>query len=117
MWNPPNPDQFNREVWEIVRQIPEGRVCTYGQIARMVDPPEGVDIEQYQRLRARWVGSAMRMTPSDVSIPWHRVINSQGKISLPQGSLGAEEQRHRLEMEGVIFDASGRVDLSRFGWC
>jgi len=115
MFNPPNPEVFNPMVWKIARQVPEGRVTTYGQIASMIPSPEGVDPLQYERLGSRWVGSAMRAL-RDETIPWQRVINSQGEISLPKGSKGAEEQRALLEMEGIIFSASGRVDLTRFGW-
>lgn len=115
MWNPPNPKAYFAIVWHIVRQVPAGRVTTYGQIASMIPPPAGTDPEQYARLGARWVGTAMRKTPDD-TVPWHRVINSQGKISLPAGSETAEAQHHLLEAEGIIFDASGKVDLSEFGW-
>jgi methylated-DNA-protein-cysteine methyltransferase-like protein len=115
MFSPPDPKSFNPIVWDIVRQVPEGRVTTYGQIASMIPPPTGVDPEQYRRLGSRWVGSAMRAL-TDETIPWHRVINSKGEISLPRGSEGAEEQRALLEMEGVRFSASGRVDFNAVGW-
>lgn len=115
MWNPPDPKAYFATVWHIVRQVPAGQVTTYGQIASMIPPPIGTDPEQYARIGARWVGTAMRKTPDD-SVPWHRVINSQGKISLPAGSETAEAQRHLLEAEGILFDASGKVDLSEFGW-
>jgi methylated-DNA-protein-cysteine methyltransferase-like protein len=116
MYNPPDPTSFNALVWEITKQIPEGRVSTYGQIASMIPPPEGVDPPQYTRLGARWVGSAMRATPSGEGIPWHRVINSQGTISLPPGTPSADEQRARLEMEGIVFSVGGRVDFEVVGW-
>lgn len=112
MWNPPDPDYF-ATVWRIVRQIPSGKVSSYGQIASMIAAPPDGDPDQYRRLGPRWVGTAMRTTP-DSPIPWHRVINSQGGISLP-GASGAE-QRQRLEAEGVSFDAQGHVDLAEFGW-
>jgi methylated-DNA-protein-cysteine methyltransferase-like protein len=116
MYQPPDPATFNALVWAIVQQIPAGRVSTYGQIASMIPPPEGVDALRYRRLGARWVGSAMRATPSDSGVPWQRVINSQGMISLPKGSAGADEQRLRLELEGVTFDERGRVDFAIVGW-
>ena len=115
MWNPPNPSIFNRIVWKIVRQIPEGRVSTYGQIASMIPAPAGSDPEQYARLGSRWVGSAMRAKP-DQPIPWQRVINSQGKISLPKGSSGAETQRRLLEREGISFNEKEKVDFRVCGW-
>lgn len=116
MYQPPDPTSFNSIVWEIVRQVPEGQVSTYGQIASMIPPPDGVPPDQFDRLGARWVGSAMRAVPTGSAVPWHRVINSQGKISLPSGSASADEQRARLEMEGIEFDEAGRVDFDRVGW-
>lgn len=115
MWNPPNPREFNSIVWKIVKQIPEGKVSTYGQIASMIPIPDDSDPEQYNRLGSRWVGSAMRATPPD-AIPWQRVINSQGMISLPKGSSSAEKQRILLEAEGIEFDEREKVDLKHFGW-
>jgi methylated-DNA-protein-cysteine methyltransferase-like protein len=100
---------FCHSVWEIVRAIPRGRVASYGQIARLVGLPEGVDAETYRAFGARWVGGAMRACPADV--PWQRVLNAKGEISLK-----GDSQRQLLEAEGVEFDAKGRVDLRRFGW-
>ena len=102
---------FNQSVWKIARQIPPGKVSTYGQIAVYIPPPAGVDPDEYAAFRARWVGSSMAACPSDV--PWQRVINAQGKISQRSG---AEGQRRMLEGEGVIFDQRERVDLARYGW-
>ena len=109
--SPPNLHAFNALVWDIVRQIPSGRVATYGQIARIIPPPAGVEAKSYLSLGPRWVGAAMAQCPEDV--PWQRVINAQGRISL---RAGAEEQRQLLEAEGVEFDERGRIDLQRFGW-
>jgi methylated-DNA-protein-cysteine methyltransferase-like protein len=104
---------FQSQVWELVRQIPPGKVATYGQIAALIPPPKGVSAEEYRAWGARWAGSAMAACPEDV--PWQRVINAQGKISLPEGE-GSLKQRQLLEIEGVVFDERGRVDLQRFGW-
>ncbi len=104
-------DTFFPTVWKIVRQIPPGKVSTYGQIAGYIPAPPAVLPDDYLANRARWVGHAMAASPGDV--PWQRVINSQGKISSRQGS---REQRKLLEAEGVIFDARERVDLKRYGW-
>ena len=109
--SPPDPTAFNRQVWDIVRQVPVGRVATYGQIARLIPPPEGVEPQSYRTLGPRWVGSAMARCPA--GIPWQRVINAKGEISLRPG---AEHQRDLLEAEGVVFNDRGRIDLSRFGW-
>jgi methylated-DNA-protein-cysteine methyltransferase-like protein len=114
--HPPDSDRFFALVWEIVEQIPPGRVSTYGQIASMIPPPPGVEPPQYARLGALWVGKAMNAVPDGSAVPWQRVINSQGKISLPAGSSAAEKQRGLLEMEGVEFDGQGRVSLAAVGW-
>lgn len=113
MFQPADPERFNPLVWEIVRQIPAGQVSTYGQIASMIPPPEGVDPLRYAHVRARWVGTAMRLS-LETDLPWHRVINSRGMISnLP---AGRDEQRRRLEAEGVHFDDDERVDFNTVGW-
>lgn len=109
--SPPNQQNYYEEVWMIVRQIPRGKVATYGQIAKMIPPPNGVDIEAYKAFAPRWVGGAMANCPDDV--PWQRVINSQGKIS---ERAGAERQRQLLEQEEVRFDAKDKIDLKIFGW-
>jgi len=109
--SPPDPIIFNHQVWEIVRQVPPGKVSTYGQIAKMIPPPEGVEMKSYLSLGPRWVGAAMAKCPDDV--PWQRVINSQGRISLRPGG---EDQRRLLEEETVLFNPGGKVDFERFGW-
>ncbi len=116
MYSPPDPEAFNALVWELTRQIPEGYVSTYGQIASMIPPPDGVDLRAYRRLRALWVGRSMGALPNGSDVPWHRVIGGTGKISLPAGSAGAEEQRFRLEGERVEFDEQGRVNFDSVGW-
>ena len=100
-----NRSSFER-IHRVIRCIPRGKVATYGQIARMVGMPRG----------ARTVGWALRATPDGVDIPWQRVVNSQGTISLSSGSQGAALQRSLLEEEGVIFEEQDRIDLTRFGW-
>jgi methylated-DNA-protein-cysteine methyltransferase-like protein len=109
--SPPNPKAFNALVWDIVRQVPTGRVTTYGQIGAMIPTPEGMNLRDYDAFAARWVGGAMANCPDDV--PWQRVINAQGKISLRRG---ADEQRALLILEGITFDEHDRVDFNRFGW-
>ena len=111
--SPPDPAAFRALVWEIARQIPAGKVCTYGQIAALIPSPEGMSPRDYQTFGARWVGGAMAGCPGDV--PWQRVINSQGKISLRKGG-GYEVQRKLLEEEGIQFDARERVDLKKTRW-
>lgn len=116
MFNPPNARSFFELVWEIVNEIPPGKVSSYGQIASMIPPDEDRDAATMKRLAARWVGTALRKTPRDRSIPWHRVINSRGKISFRVGSAQAQRQRHLLELEGVQFDHRGKVDFLNVGW-
>lgn len=114
--SPPNVAQYNALVWEIVKQIPEGQVSTYGQIASMIPAPEGVESADYIRLAPRWVGDAMNITPPGQGIPWQRVIGGKGTISLPEGSRRAVNQRELLEQEAINFDDKGRVDFEQFAW-
>ena len=107
-------EAFRQQVYQIAALIPPGRVATYGQIAEMIPTSAGMDPHDYARVRAQWVGRAMHHAPEGV--PWQRVINSQGRISLPAGSRGAMIQRERLQAEGILFNRSGRIDLGRFGW-
>ncbi|MCA9726166.1 MAG: MGMT family protein [Candidatus Eisenbacteria bacterium] len=93
-------------VWEVVRKIPRGRVASYGQIAMLAGLGRG----------ARQVGYALHALPTGSGVPWHRVINSKGEISL-RGPGGHDlTQRMLLEKEGVRFDQRGRVDLEEFAW-
>ena len=90
-------------VYEIARQIPYGRVATYGHIAQVMGPP----------VTAREVGDAMaalRDGQPDPPVPWQRVINAQGRVSTGQ------RQQTLLEREGVTFTVKGVTDLGRFGW-
>lgn len=109
--SPPNVQQFQSLVWDLVRRIPRGRVAAYGPIALMLPPPPEVEFEAYRAFGPRWVGGAMANCPDDV--PWQRVINAKGEIS-PRP--GAQRQRELLEAEGVVFDEKGRVDFKKFGW-
>jgi len=90
-------------IYEVVRQIPPGKVATYGQIARIVGPP--CDARQ-----VGWALAALKYNPQDRPVPWQRVINAQGKVST------GPYQRELLEEEGIVFDARGQIDLERFGW-
>ncbi|MBP8925844.1 MAG: MGMT family protein [Pseudomonadales bacterium] len=92
-------------VWQIVALIPAGKVASYGQVAALAGIPNG----------ARFTGSVLRDLPSGSRIPWHRVINAAGRISLPPGSASAQRQRELLLAEGVLV-VNARVDLKRFAW-
>ena len=94
-----------RRIWNRVAIIPPGKVASYGQIAQLVGIPRG----------ARMVGWALGRAPAELKLPWHRVLNAQGRIALPAGSRGYRRQQEQLQQEGIEV-TSGRVDLSRFGW-
>jgi len=92
-------------IYRVVRQIPRGKVATYGQIARIVG-----------RCTARMVGYAMAALRGRSDVPWQRVINAQGEISPRSRGDGALRQRKLLEKEGIRFSPRGRVNLRKFGW-
>ena len=87
-------------------RIPKGRVATYGQVAALAHLPR----------QARFVGYALHALPADSDVPWHRVVNAAGKISLRADTLGHDElQAHLLRREGVRF-AGGAIPLARYRW-
>jgi methylated-DNA-protein-cysteine methyltransferase-like protein len=94
-----------KDVWKVVSEIPSGHVLTYGEVARLSGLPKA----------ARRVSQALRRAPGDMQLPWHRVINSQGKISFPEDSSGWKRQKDKLENEGVIF-LNGKVNLDQYGY-
>jgi len=94
---------FRRAVWRLISDIPRGHVATYGQIAAWLGYPR----------HARMVGRALRSVPSGV--PWHRVVNARGGISLRAAMGSMVTQRILLEQEGVRL-RRGRVALARHGW-
>jgi methylated-DNA-protein-cysteine methyltransferase related protein len=96
----------NQRVYAAVERIPRGRVATYGQIAKLIGIPGG----------ARQVGYALHDLPHGTEVPWHRVINARGEISLRKIFGSDVAQRLRLQREGVQFNGRGRVDLATFGW-
>lgn len=98
------PDSYRR-IWAAIKKIPRGRVATYGQIAAVAGLPR----------QARLAGYALHHTPSGMKLPWHRVINAQGKIALPPNSASCRKQKQLLQEEGVVF-LRGRVDLARYQW-
>ncbi|HET7631696.1 MAG TPA: methylated-DNA--[protein]-cysteine S-methyltransferase [Gemmatimonadaceae bacterium] len=103
---PAGPGTYAR-IYAVVKKIPRGRVATYGQVARLAGLPG----------HARQVGYAMAALQAGVRVPWHRVINAQGKVSPRRAGPGAGvRQRQLLEREGVVFSPSGVVSLADFGW-
>jgi methylated-DNA-protein-cysteine methyltransferase related protein len=95
---------LHRRIHDVVSRIPRGRVATYGQVARLARLPG----------QARLVGYALHALPAGKTIPWQRVVNAQGAISL-RGEH-ATRQRRLLEREGVRFDSRGRIPLASFQW-
>jgi methylated-DNA-protein-cysteine methyltransferase-like protein len=93
-------------IWQVVRRIPKGRVATYGQIARLAGLPRA----------ARQVGYALHALPEGSGVPWQRVVNARGGVSVRGACGAAARQRRLLVAEGVEFDTSGRIDLGRFLW-
>ena len=93
-------------IYAAVRRVPRGRVATYGQIAALAGLPG----------HARQVGYALHALPSTTAVPWHRVINAKGEVSLRSVQGYDQEQRLRLEREGVEFNARGRVDFTAVRW-
>ena len=103
---PPSTSLWPR-IYAVVARVPRGRVVTYGQVAALAGLPR----------QARLVGYAMHGLPDGSTLPWHRVINAQGKVSV-RSFTGPSEglQRHLLEGEGVTFDDKERVSLKQFRW-
>ncbi len=96
----------NKErIWQVVYRIPKGQVATYGQIALLAGLPRA----------ARLAGSSLKGLPKDTSIPWHRVINAQGRISLPPSSPSYKEQIKRLTEEGILIH-NQKISLRDYLW-
>ena len=92
------------KIYEVVKNIPKGKVATYGQVALLAGNPRW----------ARVVGYALHINPEPGVIPCHRVVNREGKVA-PGFAFGGEGvQRKLLEAEGVVFEADGRIDLKKF---
>jgi methylated-DNA-protein-cysteine methyltransferase-like protein len=97
---------FYHRIYRIVRHIPTGRVATYGVVARLAGRPGA----------ARTVGWALSALPEDADVPWWRVLNAAGRISLSAQDHGAVVQRALLLREGLKFAPGGAVNLAVFGW-
>ena len=99
---------FYTHVYRLVSQIPKGKVVTYGQAAAMLGAPNA----------ARAVGMALRYLPRHLArtVPWQRVINASGGISIRGDMFRVDEQRWLLESEGIEFNRQGKVDLKKYQW-
>ena len=99
------PSSSYAKIYAVVRRIPRGKVATYGQVAELAGLPN----------HARLVGYALHALAEGSALPWHRVLNAQGRISIRGSASATVTQRVRLEQEGVRFSA-GRVKLATYGW-
>jgi len=97
--------QLFHNILDIVKQIPKGMVATYGQIATIAGTQN-----------PRLVGFALASLKEGTEIPWFRVINSKGEISIPKHNDGFKIQYSLLQNEGIIFDANNRINLKQYGW-
>jgi methylated-DNA-protein-cysteine methyltransferase-like protein len=97
--------QYNH-IYDIVREIPRGRVATYGQIAELAGIPR----------QPRRIGYALSALPPESNVPWHRVINAKGEISLRSAGGSERVQKRLLKQEGILFDRNGKVPLGQFRW-
>lgn len=97
-------DQFLVQIFAVIHQIPHGKVTSYGEIAKLAGYPG----------YARHVGKALGNLPEGSKLPWHRVMNSQGQISLKREDL--QRQRRQLLAEGIEVSDSGRISLKKHKW-
>lgn len=95
-----------QKILSVVQTIPEGKVATYGQIARIAGIPKN----------ARQVGYALHGVSEGTDIPWHRIINTKGQISFPVDSSNYAIQRALLEAEGIRFSLQSRISLKKYQW-
>ncbi|CNF03374.1 MGMT family protein [Yersinia mollaretii] len=102
--SPPIVDSFRQRVFQVVAAIPYGKVTTYGDIARLIGSPRA----------ARQVGGVLKRLPEGSTLPWHRVINRHGEISL----IGDDylRQKKALLAEEIEIDVTGRIDLQQYRW-
>lgn len=103
MSQPLKTDLIELIILQHLAAIPAGKVCTYGDLAKLAGYPS----------HSRFVGRVLRRLPKDTNLPWHRVVNGQGRISLPPSSSGYHEQQSRLENEGISI-LNGRINLKAF---
>jgi methylated-DNA-protein-cysteine methyltransferase related protein len=112
----PTVPPFREQVFALVRRIPRGRICSYGDIAAMLGRPRA----------ARGVGWALASLSDEDApgsatadapfVPWWRVVNRNGEVSSPSLHHVAQRQRALLASEGIRFDAAGRIDRAQYGW-
>jgi len=103
------PPSFNEQVYTLVRAIPPGKVLNYGRVAELLGVPHGAR-------SVGWALSALKHTAKGEAVPWHRVVNAQGRVSIKGSPEAALEQRARLEAEGVVFDDYDALDMGKYLW-
>ncbi|WP_370980961.1 MGMT family protein [Agaribacterium sp. ZY112] len=92
-------------IWQVIASIPKGKVCSYGQVASLAGLAN----------HARYVGSTLKKLPSGTQLPWHRVVNAKGELSFPPNSPAYQEQKKRLETEGICF-IKEKIALATYAW-
>ena len=97
---------FTKKVLQNIAQIPKGKVATYKQIATLSGKPQG----------SRGVAWILHSCTTTYKLPWHRVLNSQGRISFEKNSHNFRQQKRKLETEGVSLNSEGHLDLKKFQW-
>ena len=95
-----------RKIWEQAALIPPGTVASYGQIAKQAGLP---------RRAARMVGRALGAAPREMALPWHRIVNAQGKIAIPRGTRGFDRQVELLRAEGIEVE-DGQLNMDEYRW-
>ncbi|MEH6470237.1 MAG: MGMT family protein [Halopseudomonas sp.] len=100
-----NPTSKAQQVWQALGQIPAGKVVSYGQLAELAGLPG----------YARFAGTTLKQLPQATSLPWHRVVNTAGRISFPENSPKFLEQKQRLLAEGVLF-VNNRIRMQQYRW-
>ncbi len=101
----PEPLSPMQRIWWIVGMIPSGTITSYGKVADMAGLPG----------RARYVSRALKLAPTELSLPWHRVVNAQGKIAFAADTAPFREQTQLLRSEGVMVN-QGKINRSEYEW-
>jgi methylated-DNA-protein-cysteine methyltransferase-like protein len=97
---------FTKEVMKYIQRIPKGKVATYKQIAALSGKPQG----------SRGVAWILHSCSTKYKLPWHRVLNAQGKISFPVKSSNYKKQKMKLEKEGIVFSGENQLSLLKYQW-
>jgi methylated-DNA-protein-cysteine methyltransferase-like protein len=98
--------EFSAKVIGYIKKIPQGKVATYGQIAKLSGKPQG----------SRGVAWILNSCSKAYDLPWHRVLNSKGQISFPSATTSYRKQKSLLVKEGVEFNNKGQIDMAKFQW-